>query len=74
MGQNIDRAYVSVSFILLIIGLVVDGGGVIATITVSYQSEPLLGFLVPVEMRESYLRYPERITGHAVYGKFRPIR
>ena len=59
---------------VLISELVVDGGGVIATITVSYQSEPLLGFLVPVEMRESYLRYPERITGHAVYGKFRPIR
>ena len=59
---------------VLISELVVDGGGVIATITVSYQSEPLLGFLVPVEMRESYLRYPERITGHAEYGRFRPIR
>lgn len=59
---------------VLISELIVDGGGVIATITVSYQSEPLMGFLVPVEMRESYLRYPERITGHAEYGKFRPIR
>jgi hypothetical protein len=59
---------------ILISELIIDGGGVIATITVSYQSEPLMGFLVPVEMRESYLRYPERITGYAQYGKFRPIQ
>jgi hypothetical protein len=59
---------------VLISELIVDGGGVIATVTVSYQSEPLMGFLVPVEMRESYLRYPERITGRAEYGKFRPIQ
>ena len=58
---------------VLISEMIVDGGGVIATVTVSYQSEPLMGFLVPVEMRESYLRYGERITGHAEYGKFRPI-
>lgn len=56
---------------VLISELVAEGGGVIATITVSYQSEPLMGFLVPVEMRESYLRYGERISGHAVYGRFR---
>ena len=59
---------------VLISELIVDGGGVIATVTVSYQSEPLMGFLVPVEMRESYVRNPERITGHAQYGKFRPIQ
>jgi hypothetical protein len=59
---------------VLISELIVDGGGVIATVTVSYQSEPLMGFLVPVEMRESYVRYPERITGHAEYGKFRPLQ
>jgi hypothetical protein len=59
---------------VLISELIVDGGGVIATVTVSYQSEPLMGFLVPVEMRESYVRYPERITGHAQYGKFRPLQ
>ncbi len=53
--------------------MIVDGGGVIATVTVSYQSEPLMGFLVPIEMRESYVRYGERITGHAVYGKFRVL-
>ena len=54
--------------------LIVDTGGVIATVTVSYQSEPLMGFLVPVEMRESYVRYNERIVGQAEYGKFRPIQ
>jgi hypothetical protein len=59
---------------VLISELIVDGGGVIATVTVSYQSEPLMGFLVPTEMRESYLRYGERITGHAVYGKFRLLK
>jgi hypothetical protein len=59
---------------VLISELVVDTGGVIATVTVSYQSEPLMGFLVPVEMRESYVRYNELIVGQAEYGKFRPIQ
>jgi hypothetical protein len=59
---------------VLISELIVDGGGVNATVTVSYQSEPLMGFLVPVEMRESYARSGERITGHAEYSKFRPIK
>jgi len=58
---------------VLISELIVDGGGVNATVTVSYQSEPLMGFLVPVEMREAYARSGERITGHARYGKFRKI-
>jgi hypothetical protein len=58
---------------VLISELVVDGGGVIATITVSYQSEPLMGFLVPVEMRETYIRQGERIGGQARYGRFRRI-
>lgn len=58
---------------VLISEMIVDGGGVIATITVSYQSEPLMGFLVPVEMRESYVRYGERISGRAEYGRFRLV-
>jgi hypothetical protein len=58
---------------VLISELIVDGGGVRATVTVSYQSEPLMGFLVPVEMRESYLGRGERITGEASYGKFRAL-
>jgi hypothetical protein len=59
---------------VLISELIVDGGGVIATVTVSYQSEPLMGFLVPVEMRESYIRNSERISGRAEYSKFRQIQ
>jgi hypothetical protein len=51
-----------------------------AEITVSYQSEPLLGMLVPIEMRERYSstegrnrpRKPwERIEASASYGRFR---
>jgi hypothetical protein len=45
-----------------------------ATITVSYQSEPLMGFLVPVEMRESYVSSRERVEGVATYGKFRQVK
>lgn len=59
---------------VLISEMIVDGAGVIAAVTVSYQSEPLMGFFVPIEMRESYLRDGERITGHAVYGKFRVLK
>ncbi len=59
---------------VLISEMVVEGGGVIATIVVSYQSEPLMGLLVPAEMRESYVRYGERVSGHAVYGKFRLLK
>jgi hypothetical protein len=58
---------------VLISELIVDGGNVRATVTVSYESEPLMGFLVPIEMRESYVRYGERISGHAEYGKFRML-
>jgi hypothetical protein len=58
----------------LISEMIADGGGVIATVTVSYQSEPLMGFLVPIEMRESYVRSGERIAGHAVYGRFRLLK
>ena len=43
-----------------------------ATIDVSYQSEPLLGFLVPIEMRERYEgRGRTRIDGAATYSRFR---
>jgi len=59
---------------VLISELIVDGGGVLAKVTVSYQSEPLMGFLVPIEMRESYERRNETISGHAVYARFRLIK
>jgi hypothetical protein len=43
-------------------------------IDVSYQSEPLLNLLVPVEMREEYFdRSGSHITGVATYGRFRPL-
>jgi len=45
------------------------------TIDVSYQSEPLMGLLVPIEMREEYFdRSGAHITGVATYGRFRPLR
>ena len=45
------------------------------TVNVSYQSEPYLGLLVPIEMRERYeqRRGKSRIEGIATYGKFRKI-
>ena len=43
-----------------------------ATIDVSYQSEPLVGMFVPIEMREEYKdRSGTHITGNATYGRFR---
>jgi hypothetical protein len=46
-----------------------------ATIDVSYQSEPVLDLLVPIEMREAYWRgdQPTRITGVATYDGFRRL-
>ena len=38
-------------------------------------SEPLLGFLVPIEMREQYEgRDQSRIDGIATYGRFRQFQ
>ncbi|HUE85676.1 MAG TPA: hypothetical protein VMO26_06325, partial [Vicinamibacterales bacterium] len=51
--------------------LVMENSEVTATINVSYQSEPMLGFLVPVEMRERYRARDERVDGVATYGRFR---
>ena len=46
-----------------------------ATVDVSYQSEPLVGFLVPVEMRENYQdRRGARVEGVAEYGRFRQFQ
>jgi hypothetical protein len=51
----------------------IDTPTVRSTIQVSYQSEPVVGFLVPVEMHERYLLPKQRyqITGTATYGNFR---
>jgi hypothetical protein len=56
--------------------LVVENRALKATLAVSYQSEPLLGMLVPVEMHELYegRRNSSRIEAVATYGRFRPLR
>jgi hypothetical protein len=47
-----------------------------ATIDVSFQSEPLIGLLVPIEMREWYdgRRNGSRIEAVATYGRFRQFQ
>lgn len=59
---------------VLMTELLIGGDEVKVNVTVSYQSEPLMGFLVPVEMRESYAGVRDRIEGTAVYGRFRVIK
>ena len=56
--------------------LTADSSAVRATIAVSYQSEPLLGYLVPIEMRERYegRRDSTLIEGNATYGNFRQFQ
>jgi hypothetical protein len=56
--------------------LTADSSAVRAIIDVSYQSEPLLGFLVPIEMRERYEGRRDRtlIEGNASYGNFRQFQ
>ncbi len=56
---------------LLMSELIASDFAVRATINVSYQSEPLLGFSVPVEMRERYDAQNLVITGTATYRRFR---
>jgi len=56
--------------------LSVESRNIRATIDVSYQSEPLLGMLVPIEMRERYesKRSGTLVTGRATYGRFRQFQ
>jgi len=58
---------------VLMTELVVEAKTVRTTIRVSYQSEPLAGFLLPVEMRETYVMKGRFYTfeGAATYGNFR---
>jgi hypothetical protein len=53
--------------------LVIENADLRAQINVSYQSEPLLGLFVPVEMRERYSsnRRATVIDGAATYARFR---
>lgn len=61
---------------VLMTELVAESRTVRATIDVSYQSEPLVGLLVPIEMRERYdgRRDGSHIEGTAEYGRFRQFR
>lgn len=58
---------------VLMTELVAEDRDVRATIDVSYQSEPLVDMLVPIEMREHYKgrRDGSLIEGRAAYGRFR---
>jgi hypothetical protein len=60
---------------VLVSELVVDDRTVRATIDVSFQSEPLLDILVPVEMRERYegKKTGSIVEGRATYGRFRRL-
>jgi hypothetical protein len=55
--------------------LMLENRHIKVAIDVSYQSEPLLGLLVPIEMRERYegARLHSVIECRAIYGKFRQI-
>ena len=59
---------------VLMTELVMDGPEVRAVIDVSYQSEPLVGLKVPIEMRERYVTRNERIDGVARYSRFRQFQ
>jgi len=55
--------------------LVAANRNVNGTIDVSYQSEPLLGLLVPIEMREQYQNSRgAKIEAAASYGRFRQFQ
>jgi hypothetical protein len=56
--------------------MITENAKVRAQINVSYQSEPLLGMLVPMEMRETYTAglVGSIIEGTATYGRFRQFQ
>jgi hypothetical protein len=55
--------------------LIVKNRAITATVDVSYQSEPLVGMLVPIEMRENYQdNRGAHIVGTATYGRFRQFQ
>ena len=53
--------------------MITENAAVRGEVAVSYQSEPLLDLLVPVELREHYIEGPTTpmITGQATYSNFR---
>ena len=58
---------------ILMTELDIETPAIRSTFQVSYRSEPILGFLVPVEMREQYAipRRNYHMSGTATYGNFR---
>jgi hypothetical protein len=55
--------------------LIAKNRTITATVTVSYQSEPLVGLLVPIEMRENYQdRRGAHVEAVAEYGRFRQFQ
>ena len=60
---------------VLMAELVAEDGSVHSKIAVSFQSEPILGLFVPIEMRETYWRTNDaiRIEGTATYSNFRRL-
>jgi hypothetical protein len=76
-GRNLfsrGRLWIEASSGRVLMGeIIIANRDVTATLAVSFQSEPLLGLLVPVEMREQYRirTVPDAVTGTATYGRFR---
>ena len=58
---------------MLLTEFIVEAKTVRSTIRVSYQSEPIAGLLLPIEMRETYVVKKRFYTleGSATYGNFR---
>lgn len=59
---------------VLISEMITEDERVRGELVVSYQSQPLLGLLVPIELRERYTAPPGRLpatTGQATYSNFR---
>ena len=55
--------------------LIAKNRAITATVAVSYQSEPLVGLLVPIEMRENYQdRRGAHVEAVAEYGRFRQFQ
>jgi hypothetical protein len=54
--------------------LIVEDAIVKATVNVTYRADSALGFLVPGEMRESYVSGRDQIEGRATYGRFRKFQ
>jgi hypothetical protein len=59
---------------VLVSELVMENARLNGTIVVNFQSEPLLGFRVPVSMDERHRMQLETVDGAATYGRFRQFQ